>query len=97
MTTSLLLRAAVPAKTGLSAESAGMLLGLTGVAIFSLTLPFTRMAVSAFDPAFVAFGRAVVAAGRGCASKDIKPSQTSRKTIQYSAPSLGAAPSQDVQ
>lgn len=62
MTTSLPLRAAAPAIAGLSAESAGMLLGLTGVAIFSLTLPFTRMAVSAFDPAFVAFGRAVVAA-----------------------------------
>ncbi|MRV76538.1 EamA family transporter [Duganella sp. FT92W] len=39
-----------------------MLLGLAGVAIFSLTLPFTRMAVAAFDPAFVALGRALVAA-----------------------------------
>ncbi|NRR29778.1 DMT family transporter [Oxalobacteraceae bacterium] len=39
-----------------------MLLGLVGVAIFSLTLPFTRMAVSTLDPAFVALGRALVAA-----------------------------------
>lgn len=46
----------------LSDEAAGMLLGLVGVAMFSLTLPFTRMAVAAFDPAFVALGRALVAA-----------------------------------
>jgi drug/metabolite transporter (DMT)-like permease len=46
----------------LSDETAGMLLGLAGVAVFSLTLPFTRMAVSAFDPAFVALGRALAAA-----------------------------------
>ncbi|PIL45563.1 EamA family transporter [Massilia eurypsychrophila] len=39
-----------------------MLLGLAGVAIFSLTLPFTRMAVTGLDPAFVALGRALVAA-----------------------------------
>jgi drug/metabolite transporter (DMT)-like permease len=51
--------ATVPA---LSRETAGMLLGLAGVAIFSLTLPFTRLAVSQLDPAFVALGRALVAA-----------------------------------
>ena len=45
-----------------SAESSGILLGLAGVAIFSLTLPFTRLAVSALDPGFVALGRALVAA-----------------------------------
>ncbi|MBA5608109.1 DMT family transporter [Duganella sp. FT3S] len=39
-----------------------MLLGLIGVAMFSLTLPFTRMAVADFNPAFVALGRAVAAA-----------------------------------
>jgi len=43
-------------------ETTGMLLGLAGVAIFSLTLPFTRMAVAGFDPAFVALGRALAAA-----------------------------------
>lgn len=43
-------------------ESKGMWLGLVGVAVFSLTLPFTRMAVAELNPVFVAFGRAVVAA-----------------------------------
>lgn len=42
-------------------ETRGMWLGLAGVAIFSLTLPFTRIAVAELHPAFVAFGRAVVA------------------------------------
>jgi drug/metabolite transporter (DMT)-like permease len=42
-----------------------MLLGLAGVAMFSLTLPFTRMAVAELDPAFVALGRALVAAALG--------------------------------
>jgi drug/metabolite transporter (DMT)-like permease len=46
----------------LSAESKGLWLGLAGVAIFSLTLPFTRMAVAQLDPVFVALGRALVAA-----------------------------------
>jgi drug/metabolite transporter (DMT)-like permease len=53
---------AVTTSSRLSHETAGMLLGLAGVAIFSLTLPFTRMAVAAFDPAFVALGRALAAA-----------------------------------
>lgn len=38
-----------------------MLLGVLGVAIFSLTLPATRAAVAFFDPFFVAAGRALVA------------------------------------
>ncbi|TWI66618.1 EamA-like transporter family protein [Pseudoduganella lurida] len=46
----------------LPAETAGMLLGLAGVAIFSLTLPFTRLAVAEIDPLFATVGRAVVAA-----------------------------------
>jgi len=45
-----------------AAESKGMLLGLAGVAIFSLTLPMTRIAVSELDPAFVTLGRALGAA-----------------------------------
>ncbi|WP_020654175.1 DMT family transporter [Massilia niastensis] len=40
-------------------ETRGMLLGLAGVAIFSLTIPFTRMAVAELDPLFVALGRAL--------------------------------------
>lgn len=43
-------------------ESKGMWLGVAGVAIFSLTLPFTRLAVTELHPVFVALGRAVVAA-----------------------------------
>ncbi|WP_050466210.1 DMT family transporter [Herbaspirillum chlorophenolicum] len=50
---------AAPLATG--NESRGMWLGLIGVAIFSLTLPFTRIAVAELNPAFIAFGRAVVA------------------------------------
>lgn len=51
-----------PAATARSGETAGMLLGLAGVAIFSLTLPFTRLAVTGLDPLFATMGRAVVAA-----------------------------------
>ncbi|OON62240.1 EamA family transporter [Massilia sp. KIM] len=51
-----------PAPTMQLDETRGMLLGLAGVAIFSLTLPFTRMAVAELDPAFVALGRALGAA-----------------------------------
>lgn len=43
-------------------ETKGMLLGAIGVAMFSLTLPFTRVAVAELHPVFVALGRAVVAA-----------------------------------
>lgn len=39
-----------------------MIWGLLGVAAFSLTLPFTRMAVLHLEPAFVALGRALLAA-----------------------------------
>ena len=48
--------------TSMTQESKGMLLGTIGVAIFSLTLPFTRIAVAELNPVFVALGRAVVAA-----------------------------------
>jgi drug/metabolite transporter (DMT)-like permease len=46
----------------LNQENRGMWLGAIGVAIFSLTLPFTRMAVAELNPVLVALGRAVVAA-----------------------------------
>lgn len=42
-------------------ETKGLLLGLIGVAVFSLTLPFTRMAVAELNPVLVALGRAVAA------------------------------------
>jgi drug/metabolite transporter (DMT)-like permease len=52
--------AGVPAAA--SDEARGMLLGLTGVAVFSLTLPFTRLAVRELDPLFLTLGRALGAA-----------------------------------
>jgi drug/metabolite transporter (DMT)-like permease len=48
--------------TAASDEARGMLLGLVGVAIFSLTLPFTRLAVRELDPLFLTLGRALGAA-----------------------------------
>jgi drug/metabolite transporter (DMT)-like permease len=42
-------------------RSAGFVLGFIGVAIFSLTLPFTRVAVKELDPVFLAAGRTVLA------------------------------------
>lgn len=52
----------VPAPGALSQESRGMLLGLIGVAMFSMTMPFTRLAVLELDATFMALGRALVAA-----------------------------------
>jgi drug/metabolite transporter (DMT)-like permease len=43
-------------------QSRGLLLGLVGVAVFSLTLPMTRLAVADLDPLWVGLARAVVAA-----------------------------------
>jgi drug/metabolite transporter (DMT)-like permease len=44
-------------------QTRGMILGFVGVAIFALTLPFTRIAVAELHPLFVSLGRTVVAAG----------------------------------
>src|SRR5471030_2354093 len=52
----------VSSPTRLADDRKGLLLGLTAVAMFSLTLPFTRLAVAELAPAFVALGRALVAA-----------------------------------
>ncbi|MEV4349942.1 DMT family transporter [Actinoplanes sp. NPDC049596] len=46
-----------------STITAGFTLGALGVLAFSLSLPMTRVAVQQLDPWFVAFGRAVGAAG----------------------------------
>jgi drug/metabolite transporter (DMT)-like permease len=48
-------------------ELRGLALATLGVAIFSFSLPATRLAVADLDPIFVAFGRAVVAAVLGAA------------------------------
>ncbi len=50
----------------MTSETKGMWLGAIGIAIFSLTLPFTRLAVADLNPVLMALGRAVVAAS--CAS-----------------------------
>ena len=42
-------------------ETKGMLIGFIGVAIFSLTLPFTRIAVQEMSPLYLSFGRGVIA------------------------------------
>lgn len=42
-------------------ETSGLALGLVGVTVFAGTLPFTRLAVEALDPWFLAAGRAAVA------------------------------------
>lgn len=54
---------AEPHRATVAQETEGLLLGLVGVAMFSLTLPATRIAVLALDPWLVAFGRMLVAAG----------------------------------
>ena len=41
-------------------ETKGMLLGFVGVLMFSLTLPFTRIAVAELSPYFVTFGRSLL-------------------------------------
>ena len=56
------LSGAAPAATRARHEWQGMLLGIVGVAIFSLTLPATRIAVVDWSPVTVGLGRAVVAA-----------------------------------
>lgn len=43
-------------------DARGFAWGLLGVAVFGLTLPFTRLAVVDLDPLFVALGRALLAA-----------------------------------
>ena len=45
----------------LSRETLGLLLGFLGVCIFAGTLPFTRIAVEALSPGFIAAGRAALA------------------------------------
>ena len=43
-------------------QRAGLLLGLTGVVIFGLTLPATRAGLNGLDPWFIGLGRGVLAA-----------------------------------
>jgi drug/metabolite transporter (DMT)-like permease len=43
-------------------ETKGMLIGFIGILIFSLTLPVIKIAILSFNPYFIAFGRAALAA-----------------------------------
>ena len=54
-------RTEVAGSESISRETLGLLLGLTGVVLFGGTLPFTKLALTAFSPAFVSFGRAAIA------------------------------------
>lgn len=47
---------------GLSRENQGLLLGLLGVTMLSVTLPATRLAVAEFDPLLVGLARATIPA-----------------------------------
>jgi drug/metabolite transporter (DMT)-like permease len=42
-------------------DTKGMLIGFGGIAIFSLTLPVSKIAVQVLDPYFIVFGRAALA------------------------------------
>jgi len=52
--------AAVPSARARTVE--GALLGLAGVVLFSFSFPATKLALRGFDPWFISFGRAVLAA-----------------------------------
>jgi len=77
------------------APSGGMLLGFIGVAIFSQTLPFTRMAVAELDATFVALARAVIAAvlavallaARGAMASERRP--RGRQWLRLAVTALG--------
>ena len=55
-----------PAKTQ-APRARGLFFGFLGVLAFSFTVPLTRVAVGALDPAFVGLGRAMVAAALAAA------------------------------
>jgi drug/metabolite transporter (DMT)-like permease len=55
-----------PAKTQ-APRTRGLFFGFLGVLAFSFTVPLTRVAVGALDPAFVGLGRAMVAAALAAA------------------------------
>lgn len=70
-------------------ETKGMLIGFIGVAIFSLTLPFTRIAVQEMNPLYISFGRGVIAGLCGMilllATQSPLPTKTQVKKILITA------------
>ena len=75
--------------SAMTQETKGMLLGAIGVAMFSLTLPFTRIAVAELHPVFVALGRAVVAAACSAVllwwSGAVRPTKAQMKSLLITA------------
>jgi len=73
---------AAPSRRG---ELRGLALATLGVAIFSFSLPATRLAVLDLDPMFVAFGRAAVAAVLAAvvlrATRAPRPSGAERRSL----------------
>lgn len=49
-------------RASINPQTQGMLLGLLGVTVFSLSLPMTHLAITGLDPVLVGLGRALVAA-----------------------------------
>lgn len=70
-------------------ETKGMLIGFIGVAIFSLTLPFTRIAVQEMSPFYISFGRGVLAGVCGAllllATKSPFPTRSQFKKLLVTA------------
>ena len=62
----------------MSRHSTGMLLGLAGMVIFGATLPMTRLAVSSFDPLFLAFARAAGAGVLAAFALLVRPTPITR-------------------
>lgn len=72
-----------------SRETLGLLIGLCGVAGFSVTLPATRLAVAYLDPTLVGLGRSLVAAIPAAAllwaTRQPLPSRTQFKSLALAA------------
>jgi drug/metabolite transporter (DMT)-like permease len=62
-----MLQTASPGQPTVLRENAGLAIGLLGVVIFGGTLPATRVALGAFDPLFITFGRAALASAAAAA------------------------------
>lgn len=61
-------RTSPPTSAAGASRAAGLAWGFVGVAAFSFTMPFTRVAVESLSPLFIGAGRAVVAAALAAAA-----------------------------
>ena len=46
-------------------QKSGLLFAFLGIFAFSLSLPFTKLALKSFDPFFTAFARPIIAVTKG--------------------------------